>query len=64
MTNCADCEELERQLVQVALKHLEMASVYGPENEVTQAVKRKADQVQESFNIHKAKHGVMLSASG
>ena len=64
MTNCAECRDLEKQLEQVALKHLKMASAHGDENEATRAAKRKADQIQERFNIHKAKHGVTFSAVG
>jgi len=63
MTNCTDCRELERQLEEVSVGYLLVASTHGPEGEPTKAAKRKMDQIQERFNDHKASHGVAFGSS-
>ena len=64
MRDCAECREVERQLEYAALEHLRVSSTHGPEDERTKAAKRKADQIQERFNNHKASHGIALGSSG
>ena len=63
MTNCAECQELGRQLEEASVEYLLVASTHGPEDESTEAAKRKMDQIQERFNDHKASHGVAFGSS-